>query len=56
MENLSTDSTCVKVHGSTNGGKTTDKAVDSTKGGLNKTPYNRKWSEKFGRIFAICRK
>lgn len=36
MENLSIDSTCVKVHESSNGGeKTENKAVGRTKGGLN---------------------
>lgn len=36
MENLSMDSTCVKVHESANGGeKTADKAVGRTKGGWN---------------------
>ena len=36
MENLSMDSTCVKVHESANGGKkTADKAVVRTRGGLN---------------------
>lgn len=36
MENLSMDSTCVKVHESANGGKkTADKAVGRTRGGLN---------------------
>ena len=36
MENLSLDSTCIKVHESANGGeKTTDKAVGRTIGGLN---------------------
>ena len=36
MENLSIDSTCVKIHGSANGGeKTADKAVGRTRGGLN---------------------
>lgn len=36
MENLSIDSTCVKVHESSNGGeKTENKAVGHTKGGLN---------------------
>ena len=36
MENLCMDSTCVKVHGSANGGeKTADKAVGRTRGGLN---------------------
>ena len=36
MENLSVDSTCVKVHESANGGeKTADKAVGRTRGGLN---------------------
>ena len=36
MENLSLDSTCFKVHKSANGGgKTTDKAVGRTRGGLN---------------------
>ena len=35
-ENLSIDSTCIKVHESSNGGKKTeDKAVGRTKGGLN---------------------
>ena len=36
MENLSIDSTCIKVHESANGGeKTADKAVGRTRGGLN---------------------
>ena len=36
MENLSLDSTCIKVHESANvGGKTADKAVGRTRGGLN---------------------
>lgn len=36
MENLSIDSTCIKVHESANGGKKTeDKAVGRTRGGLN---------------------
>ena len=35
MENLSIDSTCVKVHESGNSGKTGNKAVGRTKGGLN---------------------
>ena len=36
MERLSIDSTCVKVHESSNGGeKTENKAVGRTKGGLN---------------------
>ena len=36
MENLSMDSTCVKVHESATGGeKTADKAVGRTRGGLN---------------------
>lgn len=36
MENISIDSTCVKVHQSANGGgKTADKAVGHTRGGLN---------------------
>lgn len=36
MENLSVDSTCVKVHESANGGeKTADKAVGRTRGGWN---------------------
>ena len=36
MENLSIDSTCIKVHESANGGgKTEDKAVGRTRGGLN---------------------
>ena len=36
MENLSLDSTCIKVHESTNGGgKTADKAVGRPSGGLN---------------------
>ena len=36
MENLSMDSTCVKVHESANGGKkTADKAVGRIRGGLN---------------------
>ena len=36
MENLSMDSTCVKVHeGANGGGKTTDKAVGRTRDGLN---------------------
>lgn len=36
MENLSMDSTCIKVHERANGGgKTADKAVGRTKGGLN---------------------
>lgn len=36
MENVSIDSTCVKVHQSANGGKKTeDKAVGRTRGGLN---------------------
>lgn len=36
MENLSMDSTCVKVHESANGGeKTSDKAIGRTRGGLN---------------------
>ncbi len=36
MENLSLASTCIKVHERTNeGGKTADKAVGRTKGGLN---------------------
>ena len=35
-ENLSLDSTCIKVHESANGGgKTADKAIGRTKGGLN---------------------
>ena len=35
-ENLSMDSTCIKVHESANGGeKTADKAVGRTRGGLN---------------------
>ena len=35
-ENLSLDSTCIKVHESANGGrKTADKAVGRTRGGLN---------------------
>ena len=35
MENLSLDSTCIKVHESANGGgKTADKAVGRTRGGL----------------------
>lgn len=34
-ENLSIDSTCVKVHESSNGGKKRKKAVGRTKGGLN---------------------
>jgi transposase len=36
MENLSLDSTCIKVHESANrGGKTADKAIGRTRGGLN---------------------
>ena len=36
MENLSLDSTCIKVHESANGGgKTADKAVGRSRGGLN---------------------
>ena len=36
MENLSMDSTCIKVHESANGGeKTENKAVGRTRGGLN---------------------
>ena len=36
MENLILDSTCIKVHESANGGgKTTDKAIGRTRGGLN---------------------
>ena len=36
MESLSLDSTCIKVHESSNGGgKTADKAVGRTRGGLN---------------------
>ena len=36
MENLSLDSACIKVHESANGGgKTADKAVGRTRGGLN---------------------
>ena len=36
MENLSLDSTCIKVHESANGGgKTADKAVGRTRGGFN---------------------
>ena len=36
MENLSMDSTCIKVHESANGGKKTEnKAVGRTRGGLN---------------------
>ncbi len=36
MENLSLDSTCIKVHESANGGgKTADKAVGRTRGGSN---------------------
>ena len=36
MESLSLDSTCIKVHESANGGgKTADKAVGRTRGGLN---------------------
>ena len=36
MENLSIDSTCIKVHESANGGgKTENKAVGRTRGGLN---------------------
>ena len=36
MENLSVDSTCIKIHESANGGgKTADKAVGRTRGGLN---------------------
>ncbi|MDY5971518.1 MAG: IS5 family transposase, partial [Butyricicoccus sp.] len=36
MENLSMDSTCIKVHESCNGGeKTTNKTVGRTRGGLN---------------------
>ena len=36
MENLSIDSTCIKVHESANGGgKTADKAIGRTRGGLN---------------------
>lgn len=40
MENLSIGSTCIKVHESANGGgKTADKAVDRTRGGLNTNIY-----------------
>ena len=36
MENLSLDSTCIKVHERANGGgKTADKAVGRSRGGLN---------------------
>ncbi len=36
MENLSMDSTCIKVHESANRGeKTADKAIGQTRGGLN---------------------
>ena len=35
MENLSLDSTCIKVHESAKGGGTADKAVGRTRGGLN---------------------
>ena len=45
MENLSIDSTCIKVHESANGGgKTEDKAVGRTRGGLNT------------KLHAICRR
>ena len=40
MENLSLDSTCIKVHESANGGKkTADKAIRRTRGGLNTKLY-----------------
>ena len=45
MENLSLDSTCIRVHESANGGgKTADKAVGRTRGVKYKAAHYRGWT------------